>query len=318
MRRKLRSPLPQRHGLDAARLRLPDEGEWATIRDHLVERLPRVDPGRIDVMLREERIVGVDGPVAVDAPYLPGSFVWFHRDLPVEVPVPFEVGVVHRDEDILVVDKPHFLATIPRGQHIVQTALVRLRRDLGIPTLSPAHRLDRVTAGLLLFVVRPELRGKYQTMFRDRLVGKQYEAIARHDPALELPRTVVSRIVKERGVITAQEVPGEPNARTTVELVEVRGGVGRYRLSPETGRTHQLRLHMSGLGVPILGDDFYPVLTEKPLGDFTRPLQLLAKVLEFTDPVSGVPRRFESALRLSAWDAPGEWGNSAARAGRAV
>ncbi|WP_436498054.1 RluA family pseudouridine synthase [Actinokineospora sp. HUAS TT18] len=310
MRRKLRSPLPQRHGLDAARLRLPEEGGWATIRDHLVERLPRVGPDRIDVMLREERIHGLDGPVAVDAPYVPGSFVWFHRDLPVEVPVPFDIGVVHRDEDILVVDKPHFLATIPRGQHIVQTALVRLRQELGIPALSPAHRLDRVTAGLLLFVVRPELRGRYQTMFRDRKVGKEYEAVARHDPALELPVTVESRIVKERGIITAQEVEGEPNARTRVELIEARGGLGRYRLLPETGRTHQLRLHMSGLGVPILGDDFYPVLTEKPLGDFTRPLQLLAKVLEFTDPVSGEPRRFESGLRLAAWDDP--WGNSAA------
>lgn len=307
MRRKLRSPLPQRHGLDAARLRLPEEGEWATIRDHLVERLPRVEPDRIDMMLREERIVGLDGPVAIDSPYVPGSFVWFHRDLPVEVPVPFDIGIVYQDDDILVVDKPHFLATIPRGQHIVQTALVRLRQELGIPTLSPAHRLDRVTAGLLMFVVRPELRGAYQTLFRDRLVRKEYEAVARHDPDLELPVTVESRIMKERGVITAQEVPGEINARTRVELIEARDGVGRYRLAPETGRTHQLRLHMSGLGVPILGDDFYPVLTEKPLGDFTAPLQLLAKVLEFTDPVSGSPRRFESRLRLAAWESPGEW-----------
>jgi tRNA pseudouridine32 synthase/23S rRNA pseudouridine746 synthase len=275
-----------------------------------VERLPRVDPARIDMMLREGRIVGLDGPVSVDAPYAPGTFVWFHRDLPDEVTVPFEIGIVHLDDDLLVVDKPHFLATIPRGQHIVQTALVRLRRELGIAALSPAHRLDRVTAGLLMFVVRPELRGAYQTLFRDRKVHKEYEAIAHHDPGLELPTVVSSRIVKERGVITAQEVPGEVNARTRVELVEVRGGVGRYRLLPETGRTHQLRLHMSGLGVPILGDDFYPVLTEKPLGDFTAPLQLLARVLEFTDPVSGRPRRFESGLRLAAWDAPGEWGSS--------
>ncbi|MDQ3404152.1 MAG: RluA family pseudouridine synthase [Actinomycetota bacterium] len=310
MRRKLRSPLPQRHGLDAARLRLPDEGQWVTIRDHLVERLPRVEPARIDAMLREERIVGLDGPVAVDAPYAPGSFVWFHRDLPVEVPVPFEIGVVHQDEDLLVVDKPHFLSTIPRGKHVVETALVRLRRELGIPALSPAHRLDRVTAGLLMFVVRPESRGAYQTLFRDRLVRKEYEAIARHDPGLVSPTVVRSRIVKERGVITAREVVGEPNAETVVELVEHRDGVGRYRLSPLTGRTHQLRLHMSGLGVPIFGDDFYPVLTEKPLDDFTRPLQLLARVLAFTDPLSGLPRRFESRARLAAWHAPDEWGRA--------
>ncbi|AXB42047.1 RluA family pseudouridine synthase [Amycolatopsis albispora] len=301
MRRKLRSPLPQRHGLDPARLRLPDEGPWATLRDHLVERLPRVSPARIDELLAEERIVGLDGPLGPDTPFRPGTFIWFHRDLPDEVPVPFEIGIVHRDDDLLVVDKPHFLATIPRGRHVVETALVRLRRDLDLPRLSPAHRLDRVTAGLLLFVIRPELRGAYQTMFRDRLVRKEYEAIAPVNPALELPAVVRSRIVKERGVLAAQEVPGPPNAETRVELAETRGGLGRYRLLPATGRTHQLRLHLSGLGIPILGDDFYPVLTETALDDFRRPLQLLAKTLEFTDPVSGQPRRFESRRTLQAW-----------------
>jgi tRNA pseudouridine32 synthase/23S rRNA pseudouridine746 synthase len=307
MRRKLRSPLPQRHGLDAVRLRTPAETSWATMRDHLVERLPRVAPARIDEMLREQRIVGLDGPLAPDAPFVPESFLWFHRDLPDEVPVPFEIGIVHRDEDLLVVDKPHFLATIPRGQHIVQTALVRLRRELDLPALSPAHRLDRVTAGLLMFVVRPERRGAYQTLFRDRLVRKTYEAIAPHDPSLRLPRTVRSRIVKERGVICAREEPGPVNAETIVELLEHRDGLGRYRLTPLTGRTHQLRLHMSGLGVPILGDDFYPVVTDKPLDDFRRPLQLLATTLEFTDPISGVQRRFRTRIGLQSFTSPATW-----------
>lgn len=301
MRRKLRSPLPQRHGLDPARLKMPSEGSWATIRDHLVDRLPKVDPERIDLMFREQRIVDLDGAVAHDAPFVPDSFVWFHRDLPDEVPVPFDITVVHRDDTLLVVDKPHFLATIPRGKHVLETALVRLRRELGLPDLSPAHRLDRVTAGLVMFVVKPEHRGAYQTLFRDRLVRKEYEAIAPVDPALDLPRTVRSRIVKERGVITAQEVPGPPNSETRVELVEHRDGRGRYHLRPETGRTHQIRLHMSGLGIPILGDDFYPDLVETALDDFTRPLQLLAKTLEFTDPVTGAHRRFESQASLRAW-----------------
>jgi tRNA pseudouridine32 synthase/23S rRNA pseudouridine746 synthase len=132
-------------------------------------------------------------------------------------------------------------------------------------------------------------------------VGKEYEAIAPYDSALSLPVTVHSRIVKEKGVIVAQEVPGPPNAETVVDLVEHRVGLGRYRLRPLTGRTHQLRLHLAGLGIPILNDDFYPVLTEKPLDDFTNPLQLLAKVLEFDDPLTGQHRRFESRLRLSAW-----------------
>lgn len=303
MRRRQPSPLPQRHGLDAARLRLPADGPWRTIRDHLVDRLSRVAPERIDLLLREERIVDRDGPIAPDAPFRPGGVIWFHRDLPEETVVPFDIPVVHRDEDLLVVDKPHFLATIPRGKHIVQTALVRLRQELDLPGLVPAHRLDRATAGLLLFVVNPARRGAYQTMFRDRLVHKEYEAIARFDPRLDLPVTVRSRIVKERGVITASEVPGPPNAETRVELVEQRAGLGRYRLLPATGRTHQLRLHMSSLGIPIIGDDFYPVLTEKPLDDFTAPLQLLASVLEFTDPVSGVRRRFRSSRTLEAWAA---------------
>jgi tRNA pseudouridine32 synthase/23S rRNA pseudouridine746 synthase len=303
MRRRQRSPLPQRHGLDAARLRLPDDGPWRTIREHLVDRLPRVSPERIETLLREQRIVDKDGPIAVDEPFRPGAVLWFHRDLPEETVVPFDIPVVYRDEDILVVDKPHFLATIPRGQHIVQTALVRLRQEWDLPDLVPAHRLDRATAGLLLFVINPARRGAYQTMFRDRLVYKEYEAIARFDPELELPRTVRSRIVKERGIITAQEVPGPPNAETRVELLARDGDIGRYRLLPATGRTHQLRLHLNTLGIPILGDDFYPVLTEKPLDDFTRPLQLLASVLAFPDPVSGQRRRFRSNRTLDAWTA---------------
>jgi len=301
MRRKPSSPLPQRNGLDAARLRLPPSGPWLSLRDHLVERLPRVPLTRIEEMLREERIWDVSGPLGIDAPFTPDTYIWFHRDLPVEVDVPFPVGVVYQDDDIVVADKPHFLATIPRGAHIMQTALVKLRESLGLPDLSPAHRLDRVTAGLVLFVVRREVRGKYQTMFRDRLVQKEYEAIAGYDPALELPRVVRSRIVKERGIITAFEVDGEPNAETHVSLVEQHGSLGRYHLKPLTGRTHQLRLHMSGLGVPIVNDDFYPVLRERPLDDFSSPLQLLARTLSFVDPISGVPRRFTSRLALSAW-----------------
>ncbi|WP_282779745.1 RluA family pseudouridine synthase [Nocardia sp. CC201C] len=307
MRRRQQPPLPKRHGLDPARLRLPEDGHWATVRDHLVERLPRVPARRIDELLREGGIVDLEGPLAPDAPYVPGGAIWFHRDLPDETPVPFDIGIVHRDESILVADKPHFLATIPRGQHILETALVRLRRELDLPDLVPAHRLDRVTAGLVLFVVDPARRGAYQTLFHRRLVHKEYEAIARFDPHLELPRVVRSRIVKERQVLQAYEVDGEPNAETRVELLEHRDGLGRYRLLPRTGRTHQLRLHMNGLGVPILGDDFYPELTDKPVDDFTRPLQLLASALEFIDPVTREPRRFTTKRTLQAWDDPRGW-----------
>lgn len=311
MRRRQQPPLPKRHGLDPARLRLPEQGHWTTIRDHLVERLPRVSPARIDELLHAGGIVDLEGPIAPDAPYVPGGAVWFHRDLPEETVVPFDIPVVYRDDDILVVDKPHFLATIPRGQHILQTALVRLRRELDLPDLIPAHRLDRVTAGLVLFVVNPARRGAYQTMFHKRTVRKEYEAIARFDSGLALPRVVRSRIIKEKQVLAAREVPGEPNAETEIELLEHRDSLGRYRLRPHTGRTHQLRLHMNSLGIPILGDDFYPVLTDKPVDDFTRPLQLLAASLEFIDPVTREPRRFETTRTLQAWTDPHGWAGDA-------
>ncbi|GAA4418451.1 hypothetical protein GCM10023148_17080 [Actinokineospora soli] len=228
--------------------------------------------------------------------------MWFHRELPVEVPVPFEVSVVFQDEHLVVVDKPHFLATIPRGSHVVETALVRARRLTGIEGLAPAHRLDRLTAGLVVFVVRPELRGAYQGLFARREVFKEYAAVARVSGAWPGVGTVVrSRIVKERGVHAAREVAGEVNAVTRVVSVERRGDVGLFGLVPETGRTHQLRVHMAGLGAPIVGDDLYPVVAERAPDDFSSPLQLLARVVEFRDPVSGVVRRFESRLSLSGW-----------------
>lgn len=307
VRRRQQPPLPKRFGLDPARLRLPEEGDWATVRDHLVHRLPRVAPARIDEMLHAGEIVDLTGPLAPDAPYVPGGAVWFHRDLPEEKPVPFDLPIVYRDDTILVADKPHFLATIPRGSHILQTALVRLRRELDLPDLIPAHRLDRATAGLVLFVVDPTRRGAYQTLFQRQRVHKEYEAVAGYREGLLFPLSLESRIIKEKHVLAAQEVPGPPNARTRVELIERRGDIARYRLHPATGRTHQLRLHMNSLGIPILGDDFYPVITDKPVDDFTRPLQLLAATLEFTDPVTGEHRRFDSGRHLQAWADPQGW-----------
>ncbi len=283
-------------------MRLPAGDAWATVRDHLVERLA-AGPGMIDGMLDAGLIVDAEGrPVPRDMPYVPGMFVWFHRELPDEERVPFPVDVVYRDEHVVVADKPHFLATTPRGSHVAETALARLRRQLGIPTLSAAHRLDRLTAGLILFTVRPEERGAYQSLFRDRRVEKVYEAVAPYDTTVDLPRTVRSRIVKPRGHMAAQEIDGEPNAETWIELLAVRKGVARYRLLPRTGQTHQLRVHMSALGLPILGDPLYPVVTEPvAVGDFRHPLQLLARELEFTDPVTGREHRFVSRRELRAW-----------------
>lgn len=241
-------------------------------------------------------VVAADGSVVTASTVLqPNSLVYLYRDLPDEVTVPFDIPILYRDDDIVVADKPHFLATMPRGSHVAQTALVRLRRELALPELSPAHRLDRLTAGVLVFTTRREVRGAYQRLFAEGAVSKTYVA---HSPSYtdrELPVTVRSRIAKRRGSLQAVEEPGEANAETLIEYE----GEGRYVLTPRTGRTHQLRVHMSSLGIPITGDPLYPTIIDVDPGDFTTPLQLLARTLEFMDPISGVPRRFASDRALA-------------------
>ncbi len=239
-------------------------------------------------------VVCADGSVVDEATELPaGAYIYWYRDLPDEVVVPFDVPVLYRDENIVVVDKPHFLATMPRGGHVVQTALVRLRRSLKLWELSPAHRLDRLTAGVLVFTARREVRGAYQTMFASGGASKTYLA---RSSAGTLPEPVElrNRIVKRRGSLQAVIESGAVNAVTFVEPV----GDGLFRLTPSTGRTHQLRVHMNSLGLPIDGDPLYPKVLDVAAGDFSTPLQLLAHRLAFTDPVTGVEREFVSERTL--------------------
>ncbi|HME77288.1 MAG TPA: pseudouridine synthase [Mycobacterium sp.] len=282
------APLPPRDGLGPARVRV----RGGALGDELLARFgPEVAAKAI-----AGEVVDRDGAVLDPATVLPaGASVYLYRDLRDEVPVPFDIPVLHRDDDIVVVDKPHFLATMPRGRHVAQTALVRLRRELGLPELSPAHRLDRLTAGVLLFTTRREVRGAYQTLFARGEVHKTYVARAAADPDVTLPRVFSSRIIKRRGHLQAVEEPGEPNAETLVELISPDG---LYRLTPRTGRTHQLRVQMASLGLAIYGDPLYPNIIDAAPDDFSTPLQLLAQRIEFDDPLTGVRRRFVSARRL--------------------
>jgi len=238
-------------------------------------------------------------PVAGADPYRPTTFVWFHRDLADEPVVPGALHLVHRDERIVVIDKPAFLSSIPRGRHVVQSVVVRLRAELALPELSPLHRLDRVTSGLLVLATERRWRGAYQTLFQRGEVGKVYRALAALRPGLDLPVTVRNHLATRPGQWQGEVVPGAPvNAHSLIELDGRHGESGEYRLTPTTGRTHQLRLHMLGLGIPILDDPIYPVVQDVSVHDFSRPLQLLASEVSFTDPVDGAARRFESVRRL--------------------
>ncbi len=275
-----------RDGLGPARVRLRGGAVLVELADRFGEQ------AAAKVLAGE--VVCADGTVVTASTVLPpDAHVYLYRDLPEEVPVPFAIPVLFRDENLVVVDKPHFLATMPRGAHVAQTALVRLRRALELPELSPAHRLDRLTAGVLVFTTRREVRGAYQTLFAQGRVTKTYLAQAPVHVGLVFPMTVRSHIVKRRGSLQAVEEPGEPNAETLIE----RGGP-LYRLTPRTGRTHQLRVHMASLGIPITGDPLYPDVTDVAPDDFSAPLRLLAHRLEFDDPLTGEARRFTSERTL--------------------
>ncbi|MGB3187515.1 MAG: pseudouridine synthase [Ornithinimicrobium sp.] len=275
-------------------MRLPPDGHWATIVDFLTEI---TGAPRAELLARasggEIRLAG-GGMVSPDTAYRGGGVVYLYREVRPEPVVPFDLDVLYRDDDIIVVDKPPFLATMPRGRHVTQTVVTRLRRDMALADVAPAHRLDRLTSGVLLLTLRPAARAAYQTMFARGEVTKSYLALAPLSTSLAEPLTVANRIVKDRGQLQARVVPGEPNAITIVQLLEARGDLGLYKLRPHTGKTHQLRVHCCGLAIPIRGDCLYPVVRDVPADDFSDPLRLLAQRLEFDDPLTGELRVFTS------------------------
>ncbi|VEW13990.1 Ribosomal large subunit pseudouridine synthase A [Brevibacterium casei] len=263
---------------------------------------PLSAPEALGPLLPGQMCDSLGTPVHWDDPVIPGGFYFFHRPVPAEERIPFEVSIVWEDDDLLVVDKPHFLASTPNGRFVRESVVTRLRVDRGEPDLVAIHRLDRITAGLLILSRRPETRGRYQRLFQDRQVTKTYRALASSPPYdLDFPLTRRSRLHKPPGGRQVLEVPGEANAISRIDhLGEVAGrvGVSEYRLEPLTGKTHQLRVHMNALGLPLLGDPVYPRDLSPDPYDFSTALQLLAATIDFTDPLDGRLRRFATGLAL--------------------
>jgi tRNA pseudouridine32 synthase/23S rRNA pseudouridine746 synthase len=256
--------------------------------------------------LAQGRVLAENGEaLASDAPYVGGTRVYYYRDVPDEAPIPFEETVLFQDEHLVVADKPHFLPVTPGGRFVRQTLLWRLQQRLGLPQLAPLHRIDRETAGLVLFAVQPSERGAYHALFSERTMHKTYEAIAPRLPDLNVPLTRRSCIEEDpERFFRMVETAGEPNSETRIEQSEVCGAWARYTLSPVTGKRHQLRVHMNALGAPIAGDQLYPQVRRGPddIEDFAEPLLLLARGIAFTDPVTGMNRLFGSRQGL-AWPA---------------
>ncbi|MFC4605581.1 pseudouridine synthase [Rhodococcus kronopolitis] len=310
------SPLPVLNGVGATRLRVPASGPWATIAEYVVSRFDHLGADELYRRFDAGEIVDADGrPIGRDTALGEHRFAWYYRDLPAEDPVPFEEEILHVDDDLVVIDKPHFLPTTPSGRYLRESALVRLRVRLDNPDLAPIHRLDRGTAGLVMFSARPATRGAYQSLFEKRRVVKVYEAVSARPPGWDpdapalagraVPLVYRNHIESRRGELRVT-VDGdrEPNTETAIEVrgagVSASGrAVLHTVLWPHTGRMHQLRVHLAALGVGILGDRRYPDLLPDAPDDHALPLQLLARELEFTDPLSGTARRFGTRRTLA-------------------
>lgn len=293
---------PTVDGVSASALALPP-GPWQRVLDYLAFKLPAVSHQEwLQRMARGDVLDEHGHRLDADSPYRANTKVYYYRRLNQEAPIPFEEMVLFQDEYLVVADKPHFLPVTPSGRYVQETLLVRLKRKLGIDTLSPLHRIDRDTAGLVLFSIKPETRAAYQQLFRDKTICKRYEAIAPRSDTLNWPQTRSSRLQESAQFMAMEEVPGPPNSETVIDVIEHHGQLSRYSLQPITGQKHQLRAHMSALGLPIVGDLFYPVLQPDGMPDYTRPLKLLAKSVAFTDPVTGQMRQFESQRHLE-WPA---------------
>jgi len=313
------------NGVSASKVGVPANTQLTAI-DFLCARFPAIQR---EVWLQRFDVGcvlnGIGQPIAPAHRLLGESHLHYFREVKDEPTLPFKAEVIFQDEHLVVADKPHFMPVTPGGQYVQQSLLVQLKQQLNLPELSPLHRIDRETAGLVVFSIRAQDRDAYQSLFRLRQVEKTYEAIAGAPESsplkLEFPLTHKSRMVEDAQFFRMRELgadeiqDGEPlNSETWIDCVERLDGnasamptfslsppaLARYVLKPVTGQRHQLRVHMNALGLPLVGDQFYPSVKRPALNkeDFKQPLQLLAKTIAFSDPLTGGTRQFTSKLKL--------------------
>jgi tRNA pseudouridine32 synthase/23S rRNA pseudouridine746 synthase len=288
--------------MPASRVYLPRlEAPPASVLEYLCARFPQISASTwLDRMARG--LVMTDDGTAIDpaSPYRQGVTVLYFREVASE-PAPAESEtVLYRDLEILVADKPHGMPVTPAGEYVERSLLQRLESQLDLAEIAPLHRLDRDTAGIVLFSLSRRTRGQYHALFSTRSIEREYLAVARINAIADQQRwRVENRLGTGHPWIRQQIVEGPINAITEIELLEIRDGNGLFRLRPQTGRKHQLRIHMASLGFPILGDPLYPEVREKR-GD-NPPMQLLAARLSFVDPLTSARRDFASTRRLTMW-----------------
>ena len=292
---------PVINGVSASKVFLPQNISAPTIFEYLCQHFSHIQASEWQQRFADQLIYAADGDILnIESHYTPNSHIFYYRFLAHEVSVPFQHEILYENEHLLVVDKPHFLTMTPTGQYVQETLLVRLKKQTGYKDLTPIHRLDRETAGVVLFSKKPESRGIYQQLFADRKVQKIYHAIAAYDLKMTFPRTVQLHLEKGQPFYTMQINSEKPqNSETLIALLEHNQHYAKYQLKPKTGKQHQLRVHLNYLGIPILNDPFYPVVAHKADDDFEQPLQLLAKEIYFIDPVLNQEMHFNSKFELT-------------------
>ncbi|MCF5705870.1 pseudouridine synthase [Pseudomonas syringae] len=282
----------------ASTLYLP-AGPWTTVLDCLCAKFSAISREEWLDRIARGRVLNADGQaITADLAYREGLKIHYFREVPNETPIPVVETVLYADEHLVVADKPHFLPVTPAGEYVEHTLLRRLIHRLDNPDLVPLHRIDRHTAGLVLFSANRQTRSAYQTLFPTRRIDKVYEAIAPALPSLVFPRLHESRLVDGEPFFRMQEASGPTNTQTRIEVLERNDSLWRYGLYPVTGKKHQLRVHMAALGAAICNDPFYPHVISDAVDDYRQPLKLLAKALRFDDPLSGDPREFHTQLQL--------------------
>lgn len=273
---------------------------YPSILEFLSSRFAAIPCDEWEKRIVEGKVLGENsGKITLDSKYAPQSRLFYFREVGSEPIIPFAEEILSLDDEILVACKPHFLPVTPGGRYVDECLLNRLRRHTGIEELAPLHRIDRETAGIVLFSVNRKSRGLYGTLFMNGQVDKHYQAISASQPLQgTVSWEVDNRIERGQPWFRMRTVPGQINASSSIKLTEVKGGMARFTLQPRTGKTHQLRLHMSGLGFGILHDRYYPQLQDESEDDFEAPLQLLAQRIRFKDPLSGKTREYESVRQL--------------------
>lgn len=290
--------LPSIDGVGPSCVRLPP-GPWKTVMEYLEERFSRVQPSTWAARMKKRQVVDEEGtPLSPASTFRPGSYVFYYRELEEEAAIPFKETVLYQDDHIVVADKPHFLPVMPSGRFLRETLLVRLKKALSLPDLVPLHRIDRETAGTVVFSHNSNTRGTYASLFQNHQVRKVYEAVAPTSEAGHFPLVYRSRLARGKPFFRMEQVPGPPNSVTHIDILETKDNLALYRLTPLTGRKHQLRVHLASLGIPVLNDRFYPHVLPLAEDNFSLPLQLLARSVSFCDPITGQEKAFASKGEL--------------------